>query len=66
MREFPLSSIMRRVNPLGFILDQIGGDRSLFNRQSAVNDGQVVFFGILPILLQNFFRLFAFVKNKYP
>jgi len=66
MGEFPLGSIKGRVNPLGFILGQIGGDRSLFGRQLSVDNGQVVFFCMLPILLQEFLGLFAFGKKQYP
>ena len=65
MGELPLGSIKGRVNPLGFILGQIGGDRSLFGRQLFVDNGQVVCLCMLPILLQESLGLFAFGKKQY-
>jgi len=64
--ELTFSGVRGRVDLQGFILGQIGGDYPLFVRQFAMDDGQVVLFGLRPILLQEFFSLFAFGKNQDP
>ncbi|MEZ4484166.1 MAG: hypothetical protein R2864_06065 [Syntrophotaleaceae bacterium] len=66
MGKLAFAKIMGRINPLRGILDQAGGDRSLLGTQYPMNNGQIVFIGLGPILLQKLLGLFALANSKIP
>lgn len=62
--ELALCGIGGRVDVVGAVFGQEGGDSPFLGGQPAVDDGEVALFGLLPVPLQKMLRLLAFGEDE--
>jgi len=58
--------VMGGIDNVSGIFSQIRSDCSCFLRESAVNDGKIFFFGLVPLFLENVFCPFVFCEDDDP